>query len=320
MLVLELQSLDGPDGLVLTERLEPPSDGRVVIDVHAAGVSFPDLLISQGQYQVKAELPWVPGQEIAGVVRSAPADATVSPGDRVWASMDGGGFATVVAVSEDRVYPLPAEVTFEQGASLSVNFLTAVFALDRRGRLRPGETVLVLGSAGGLGSAIVTVAKARGARVIGAVSTEQKAQTSRASGADEVVVGTDWRDRVLELTDGRGVDMVADVVGGDQTLQAVRTTAAEGRVLILGFTSGEIQKIAGNRLLLRNIDLVGVGLGAFLPAEPNILHTCALAVGELIAEGLRPVVGSTFPLAQGADALRLMAKREALGKIVLRVR
>jgi NADPH2:quinone reductase len=289
---LEIQRLDGPDGVVAAERPEPDADGRVLIDVHAAGVSFPDLLISQGRYQVKAALPWVPGQEVAGVVRSAPAGHALAPGARVWASLD----------------------------ALGVNFLTAVFALRRRGALQDGEDVLVLGAAGGLGSATVAVAKAMGARVIAAVSTEDKVATARAAGADEVVVGEPWRDAVLDLTGGRGAGLVADVVGGEQTLQAVRSTAPGGRVLVLGFTAGTIPEIATNRLLLRNVSLVGAGLGAFLPADPQILERCAADVLALVAAGLRPIVGATYPLERGADALRALADRSARGKLVLTVR
>jgi NADPH:quinone reductase len=212
--VLEIRSLDGPDGLAVAERPDPDPDGRVVIDVRAAGVSFPDLLISQGRYQVKAELPWVPGQEVAGIVRSAPDGHPLRVGDRAWGSLDNGGYASVAAVAPDRAYALHEALSFEEGAALGVNFLTAVFALGRRAALRAGETVLVLGAAGGLGSATVTVAKAYGARVLAVVSTEAKVATARAAGADEVVAGPDWRDRVLELTAGRGVDVAADVVGG----------------------------------------------------------------------------------------------------------
>lgn len=326
MRALELTSLDGPDGLVLAERPEPDPAGAgaaggdgIVIDVRAAGVCFPDLLVTQGRYQDKPPLPLVLGQEVSGTVRSAPAGAGVSSGDHVWASLDHGGFADVAVAAPGRVYPLASGLTFEQGAALSVNYLTAVFALDRRARLVRGETVLVLGAAGGLGTAITSVAKARGARVIAVVSREEKAQTARQAGADEVVLGAAWRDEVLTLTGGRGVDVTADIVGGEDTLQAVRSTAPEGRIVILGFTSGEIASIAVNRLLLRNVALVGAGLGAFMPADPEILRTSAAAVAGLVAAGLRPVVGEVFPLERGADALRLLAGRAARGKIVLSV-
>jgi NADPH2:quinone reductase len=170
---LELQRLDGPDGLRLVERPDPDAGDHVVIDVRAAGVCFPDLLISQGRYQLKATLPYVPGLEVAGLVRSAPPGAGLTPGDRVWAFLDGGGFASVVACPADRVFPLPEGLSFEQGAALGVNFLTAVFALGPRAHLQRGEDVLVLGAAGGLGTATITVAKAMGARVLAVVSTAE---------------------------------------------------------------------------------------------------------------------------------------------------
>ncbi len=198
-----------------------------------------------------------------------------------------------------------------------MNFLTAVFALRRRASLQAGETLLVLGAAGGLGSATVSVGAAYGARVLAVVSVPEKEATARRAGATDVIVGEDFRDAVLAATDGRGADVVADVVGGDATLQAVRSSAAEGRVLILGFTSGTIPSVAANRLLLRNVSLVGVGLGAFIPTEPEILTHTAAELMRLIGEGLRPVVGGSFPLEDGADALRALERRAAQGKIVL---
>jgi NADPH2:quinone reductase len=316
---LELQRLDGPDGLRLVERRDPDAGDHVVIDVRAAGVCFPDLLISQGRYQLKATLPYVPGLEVAGLVRSAPPGAGLTPGDRVWAFLDGGGFASVVACPADRVFPLPEGLSFEQGAALGVNFLTAVFALGPRAHLQRGEDVLVLGAAGGLGTATITVAKAMGARVLAVVSTAEKAPTAREAGADEVIVGPDWRDQALALTDGAGAGVVADIVGGDATLQAVRTTRPGGRVLVLGFTSGDIGAVPSNRLLLRNVSLVGAGLGAFAESDPGIYATAAAEVLRLLADGPGPVVGTVLPLAEGAEALRLLQRREARGKLVLSV-
>jgi NADPH2:quinone reductase len=195
--------------------------------------------------------------------------------------------------------------------------MTAVFALRVRDRLAEGETILVLGAAGGLGTATVAVAKRYGARVIASVSSAGKAETARRAGADEVVVGEDWRDEVLALTGGRGVDVVADIVGGELTLQAVRTCAPRGRVLILGFTTGSIASIGVNRLLLRNVSLVGAGLGALDDADPTTNPRVAELLAELLADGLRPLIGATFPLERGADALRELQNRTAQGKIVL---
>jgi NADPH2:quinone reductase len=195
--------------------------------------------------------------------------------------------------------------------------MTAVFALRRRAQLRAGETALVLGAAGGLGTATVTVAGALGARVIGVVSTAAKAGTARAAGADAVVAGTGWREQVLELTGGRGADVVADVVGGEETLQAVRSAAPEGRVLVLGFTSGEIPALKTNRLLLRNVSLVGAGLGALAATAGDLIEETARELERLIGGGLRPVVGAVLPLERGSEAVRRLEDREAQGKLVL---
>jgi NADPH2:quinone reductase len=318
--VLEIRSLDGPDGVVAAQRPDVVASGEeVLIEVRAAGVSFPDLLQAQGRYQHRPELPFVAGGEVAGIVRTAPAASGLQPGERVWASTDGGGFAELAVVAPHRVRRLPNHLSFEQGAALGVNFLTAVFALRGRGRLVPGETVVVLGAAGGLGTATVAVAKAYGARAIAVVSTAAKAPTATAAGADVVLVGDAWRDAVLAETGGHGADLVADVVGGDATLEAVRSAAPEGRVLVLGFTSGAISSIAVNRLLLRNVSLVGVGLGAFVAVQPSAMVETIAELMRLVDGGLRPLVGATFRLAEGADALRALGGRTALGKLVLTV-
>src|SRR4051794_12932192 len=213
MRALELQGLDGPDGLAVVERPAPSGEGAVTIDVRAAGVCFPDLLMSRGGYQLRPELPVVLGSEVAGTVRSAPVGHALAAGDRVWATMELGGFAEVVAAPADRVFRLPDHLTFEEGAALGVNYLTAVFALRRRAALQPGETVLVLGAAGGLGTATTAVARGLGARVLAVVSVPAKVETAWTAGADDVVAGTEWRDAILERTGGRGADVVADIVG-----------------------------------------------------------------------------------------------------------
>jgi NADPH2:quinone reductase len=322
MRTLELQSLTGPDGFALAERPEPaPSPETVLLDVFAAGVSFPDLLVSRGRYQLRPELPWIAGGEVAGVVRDAPPGHALAPGDRAWSFLpQQGGFAEVVAVPANQVHRLPDALSFAEGAALGVNFLTAVFALRRRTQLRGGETIVVLGAAGGLGSAIVSVAKAFGAEVIAVVSREEKRSTAANAGADAVIVGRDWRQQAIDLTGGRGADLVADVVGGEETLEAVRATAAEGRVLILGFASGEVASIAMNRPLLRNISIVGAGLGALTESVPDLIGELAQVLEGLIDSGLRPIVSRTLPLEQGADAVRILEEREAEGKIVIAFR
>jgi NADPH2:quinone reductase len=319
MKALELRESIGPKGFAIGEAEEPvPSPSEVLIDVEAAGIAFPDLLISKGAYQHSPDLPFIAGQEVAGVVREAPADARVKVGDRVWAASSVGGFAAAVAIDAARVFPLSDALDFVEGAALASNFSTAIFAFGRRGKLQPEETALVLGAGGGLGSACVSVAKAIGARVIGVTSTAEKAEIARRAGADEVVLGTEWRDDVLGMTDGKGVDVVADIVGGDETLQAVRTTAPEGRVIILGFTTGGIHEVKVNRLLLRNISVVGAGLGAFSETkDPEIMAECGVELNRMIDQGLRPIVGSVYPIEDGVSALEQLDGRGALGKIVL---
>jgi NADPH2:quinone reductase len=317
---LLLNEISGPKGFQLRDVDEPgPDPEKVLIDVEAAGIAMPDLLISKGAYQISPPLPFTAGQEVAGVVRSAPEGGAFKPGDRVWAATWVGGQAGVVTVDPERVFPLSDELDFVEGAALASNFMTAIFAFGRRGHLQTGETVLVLGAGGGLGSACVSVAKAMGARVIANVSTEAKADVARRAGADEIVLGDQWRDQVLALTEGgKGVDVVADIVGGDETLQAVRVTAPEGRVIILGFTSGTIHEVKVNRLLLRNVSVVGAGLGAFKETkDPDVLVDAGAELNRLVDKGLRPIVGAVYPIEEGAAAFEQLDARAALGKIVL---
>jgi NADPH2:quinone reductase len=314
---LELRTLDGPDGLKIVDRSEPDAAGRVVVDVRAAGVCFPDLLQTRGQYQDAVELPAVIGSEIAGIVRSAPASATVRRGDRVWAMPATGGFAEVVALEPGEVHPLPTALNFSEGAALGINFPTAVFALADRAGLGTEQTLVVLGAAGGLGTALLAVGRHLGATTIAVVSSSEKGMTARTAGAEHVIDTPDWRSRVFELTSGRGADVVADVVGGRSTLDAVRSTAPGGKVLVLGFTAREIPAIPTNRLLLRNVALVGVGLGAMMAHRPNLLRDTVGRLDALIDTGMRPVVGAILPFADGPRALRMLDERIAVGKLVL---
>ena len=317
MRALTLTAFTGPGGLELADVPEPDAGDDILIDVRAAGVCFPDLLLSQDRYQVKVELPYIPGQEVAGVVLSAPSDSGFVAGDRVWAGLaNGGGFAEQVAVTSGLVHRLPDVLDFAEGAALGVNFMTAAFAFRMRCPLAAGDQVLVLGAAGGLGTAVVSVARHLGARVIAQVSSEAKAVIARQAGADEVIVGTAFREPLAELAPG-GVEVVADIVGGDATLDAIRCCAPGGRVLILGFVAGDIPKIGTNRLLLRNVSLVGAGLGAMEQARPGSLIAIEAELEAMLQDGVRPVVGARYPLAEGAAALRALESREALAKIVL---
>jgi NADPH2:quinone reductase len=318
---VRITTLDGPSAVEYTEIDEPDGTGQVLIDVHAAGVTFPEVLQSRGRYQIKPELPFVPGSEVAGVVRSAPDGAHVRAGDRVAAFPALGGFAEVVATPAQFVFPLPGAISFVAGAALPMNYLTMQFGLFRRGNLQAGETVLVHGAAGGVGTAAIQLASAAGARVIAVTSTPEKGETAKAAGADEVVTADGFKDQVTELTGGRGVDMVVDPVGGDRFTDSLRSLAPEGRVLIIGFTAGEIPTVKVNRLLLNNIAVIGVGWGAFWLRDPSYLRTQWAELEPLLREGrLDPVLGRTFPLGDAALALAELDERRATGKIVLTVR
>jgi NADPH2:quinone reductase len=325
---VQIVELSGPDSaLELADVPEPepshmltPGSG-VVVDVHAAGVSFPEVLQTRGQYQLKPPLPFVPGSEVAGIVRSAPAGAGVQAGDRVAACCMLGGFAEVAVAPEFLTFPLPEELDFAQGAGLILNYHTAWFALRLRGRLQEGETVLVHGAAGGVGTASLQVAKGLGARTIAVVSSPEKEAVARAAGADEVVRSDGaWKDEVKELS-GDGIDVVLDPVGGDRFLDSLRALGEGGRLVVVGFTAGSIPEVKVNRLLLNNIDVVGAGWGAYVMPKPDLNREIGAAVNGLVEQGfVRPIVGARYPPEQAADALRLIDAREATGKVVLEFR
>ncbi|SHN16610.1 NADPH:quinone oxidoreductase family protein [Cryptosporangium aurantiacum] len=318
MRALVLTALDGPDALRWSEVAAPVSSTRVVIDVRAAGISYPDLLLTQGRYQLKAEAPFVPGSEVAGVVVSAPAGSPWRPGDRVCAATPFGGYAESAVADPAWVWPLPPELSFVEGAALPTNYYTAHFALVRRGRIEVGETVLVLGAAGGVGTAAIQVARALGHRVIAVVHRDGADDFLRGIGADDVVrLRTGWAAKVKELTGGRGVDLVVDPVGGAAFDEAVRVLAPEGRLVVLGFAGGAIPTVKVNRLLFRNVSVVGAGWGELVRADPDALRAVAGAVADLVRAGLRPPPPIIVPMAAGADALRKLGAGEILGKAVL---
>ncbi|KZS81766.1 NADPH:quinone oxidoreductase family protein [Mycobacterium persicum] len=314
--------LDGPDSVEVGEVDEPAGDG-VVVDVYAAGVAFPDALLTRGLYQYRPEPPFVLGAEIAGVVRTAPEDAQVRAGDRgVGLTMLTGGMAEVAVLAPDRVFKLPDNVSFEAGAGLLFNDLTVYFALSVRGRLQRGETVLVHGAAGGIGTSALRLAPVLGAsRTIAVVSTEEKAAVATAAGATDVVLAEGFKDAVKALTDGRGVDVVVDPVGGDRFTDSLRSLAPAGRLLVIGFTGGEIPTVKVNRLLLNNIDVVGVGWGAWAGKHPGALSEQWAALERLLSSGeLPPPEPEVYPLEQAGAAVASLENRTAKGKVVLRVR
>ncbi len=316
MRAVQITSLDGPEAVELVELPEPSSDSQVVIEVRAAGVAFPELLQTRGLYQLKPELPFTPGAEVAGVVRSAPAGSGFEPGDRVAALPMLGGFAEVVVASPDLVFELPDSVTFEEGASYIFNYGTAYFALIERGHLNPGETVLVHGAAGGIGTASIQVAKAFGAgKVIAVVSTDAKGEVAVQAGADEYVLADGFKGAV-----GKQVDIVVDPVGGDRFTDSLRTLRDDGRLLVIGFTAGSIPEVKVNRLLLNNISVVGVGWGAYAMSRPgHIGQEWSAMLPHLASGAIKPIVGVTYPLEQAAQALTSLETRQVTGKVVLTV-
>lgn len=322
MRAVQVTTLDGPDAVSVADIAEPTGDG-VLIDVHAAGVAFPDALLTRGLYQYKPDLPFVPGSEVAGVVRSAPEGSGLAAGDRVAALTGiGGGMAEVVLATPDLVFPLPDRVSFEAGAGVLFNDLTVHFSLRERGRLAEGETVLVHGAAGGIGTSALRLAPVLGAsRTIAVVSTEEKAAVARAAGATDVVLVDGWRDRVKELTGGRGVDVVIDPVGGDRFTDSIRSLAPAGRLVVIGFTGGEIPTVKVNRLLLNNVEVVGAGWGAWWMSRPGYTKTQWDELAPLFADGrLSAPEPSVHSLEEAGAAIASLENRTAIGKVVVRLR
>jgi NADPH2:quinone reductase len=318
---VRVTALTGADGLREERIGAPTDDDAVVIDVYSAGVAFPDLLMSRGQYQRKPTVPFVPGVEVAGLVASAPAGSDWGRGDRVAAFVGLGGWAEQASARPEFVFSLPPSVSFRAGAGLPMNYLTAHLALVRRGGLRRGKTLLVHGSAGGLGTALVQVGKAIGARVLAVVSTPVKASIALDCGADEIIALDGWLDEARRLTGGVGADVIADPVGGSRFLDSVRGLAREGRLLVLGFADGTIPSVPANRLLLKNVDVRGVAWGSLIEDEPGYPAEQWRDLQRWMTAGhIRPVNGREFPLAAAARALAELDTRSATGKITLTIR
>jgi NADPH2:quinone reductase len=327
MKAVQIVELTGPrTALRLNDVPEPaaehpmtPGEG-VVVDVHAAGVSFPEVLQTRGEYQVKPDVPFTPGSEVGGVVRSAPDGAAVKAGDRVAAFCMLGGWAEVAVAPAFFAFPLPDELDFAQGAALILNYHTAYFSLVTRGRFESGETVLVHGAAGGVGTATLQIAKGLGAKTIAVVSTDDKERVAREAGADEVVRSDgSWKDEAKEISGG-GVDIVIDPVGGDRFTDSLRSLREGGRVVVVGFTGGSIPEVRVNRLLLANTEVIGAGWGNYVIRKPKLNQEIGELIGRLIEQGfVRPVIGGRFQLEQAADALELIDGRGATGKVVLEV-
>ena len=319
MKALVAQELTGPAGLVYTDVEDPtPSDDAVIVDVGASGVCFPDLLLTRGEYQLRLEAPFTPGLEVAGTVRSAPPGSGFTVGERVSGFTMIGGYAEQVAVAPDSLQRVPDGIDDATAVCLLGNYTTMFFALTRRGALQAGETVLVLGSGGGIGVASIQLAKALGAKVVAMVHRPDAMDFVAGLGADVVLpLGDGWRQAVLDATGGRGVDMVVDPVGGDAFDDAVRVLAPEGRLLVIGFAAGGIPTVKVNRLLLRNISVVGVGWGEFARVTPGAGAEMAAGLAELVEDGLRPPAPVRYPLSEGAAALQALADGKIHGKLVL---
>lgn len=313
-----------PSDLVLTEMPDlEAGPSQVLIDVKAIGTNFPDILMVQGKYQVKPPFPFAPGAEVAGVVRAVGAGVTrVKPGDRVLAMLGWGAYASQAVAREPQVFRIPDSMPFEHAAAFAIVYQTSYFALALRAPLHAGQTLLVHGAAGGVGLSAVQIGKARGARVLATAGSADKRAFVKAQGADEVFDSRDpsWVEAVLKATDGKGADHIYDPVGGEVFDLSLKCIAFSGNLHVIGFASGTIPNCAMNRVLLKNISLVGLHWGAYQQKDPQKVPESMSALFAMYEKGQSPVqIGGSYPLERAADALNEIASRKATGKIVLTV-
>jgi NADPH2:quinone reductase len=311
-----------PENLIVEEVDDPqPGAGEVLLQIRAAALNFPDVLVVRGEYQLRTPPPFIPGGEASGVVTAIGEGVSgFQPGDRVIATLMHGGFAERCAVAQERCMPLPPSMSFEEGAGFTVTYATSYHALRQSTALQAGDTLLVLGAAGGVGSSAVEIGKALGARVIAGVSSAEKAAFAKAAGADESVNYSDTplREAIRELTDGQGVDVVYDPVGGDLAEAAFRSLAWHGRYLVIGFASGAISRFAANIALLKEASIIGVWWGTWAMRNPRLARQNMAELSAMVEGGkLRPRITETYPLEQFADAFAAITERRAQGKIVL---
>jgi NADPH2:quinone reductase len=326
MKAIVVSELTGPDAAVLTEIPEPEGahpraqGQRMLVEVHATGLSFIDPLQTRGLYQNGVPTPYVAGSEVAGVILEAPTGSGFQPGDRVGGIIWNGGLAERALALPDYTVKLPDSMSFAEGAALYMNYATSWYALHRAA-VRPDEWILVQGGAGGVGTAALDLAKTFGAKGIAVVSSDAKEEAARACGADEVVRSQDpWLEEVRSLTDGRGVHVVIDPVGGDRFTDSLRSLRQGGRLVVIGFTSGEIPSVKVNRLLHRNLTVTGITMDNMETESPGTLRMVREAVEKLAADGqIKPLVGTTFPLEDAASALRSIEERKAIGKVVVEI-
>ena len=313
----------GPIENLTVEEIPAPraGPGEVVIDVKASSLNFPDALLVQGLYQVKPPLPFSPGMEVAGLVKEVGVGVTgLAVGDRVIASPGRGGFAEECLAAADRVTQVPAGMDFETASAFLLTYCTTLHALADCGALKPGESLVVLGAAGGVGTSAIEIGKAMGARVIAAASSEEKLAFCRKLGADETIdySSADLRKRILELTAGKGADVVYDPVGGDYTEAALRATAWRGRLLVIGFAAGPIPKIAINHLLLKERSLIGVYWGDWTTKDPEGQRRNVARLSAWFVEGkIKPAISERVGLDGAAAAMQRLARRGVMGKVVV---
>ncbi|MBP0950982.1 NADPH:quinone oxidoreductase family protein [Pseudomonas sp. 20GA0080] len=315
----------GPASALVLEDIPAPDvkKNEILLDVRAAGVNFPDTLIIEGKYQFKPPFPFSPGGEAAGVISAVGEKVThLKPGDRVMVLTGWGSFAEQVAVPNYNVLPIPERMDFTIAAAFSMTYGTSMHALKQRANLQPGETLLVLGASGGVGLAAVEIGKALGARVIAAVSSAEKLDVAKNAGADELINYTDTnlKDEIKRLTNGNGVDVIYDPVGGDLFDQAIRSIAWNGRLLVVGFASGRIPELPVNLALLKGASVVGVFWGSFAQRQPQDNAANFKQLFAWFEEGkLKPLVSQVYPLERAGEAIDALGGRRAVGKVVVSI-
>ena len=314
-----------PEALELAEVATPEIQANeVLLDIHASAINFPDVLMIQGKYQSQPPFPFSPGGEVSGTISAVGADVSnYHVGDRVFAGTGHGGFAEQVAIKARALRPMPENMPFTQAAGISTTYGTSYYALKQRANLQPGETLLVLGAAGGVGLAAVELGKAMGARVIAAASNSEKLAAAKAAGADELIDYSDGelKDKVKALTDNKGADVIYDPVGGELFNQCMRCINWYGRVLVVGFAAGDIPQLPINLVLLKSCQVVGVFYGAFSGRDPAAAEQNFAEIMAMYTDGkINPLIGATYTLEDYAPALRCLMNREAIGKVVVAVR
>ncbi len=318
------KSYGPPENLVLEEVPTPEiRPDQVLVDVKSSALNFPDVLMVQGKYQSQPEFPFSPGGEFAGVVSAVGAEVSGwQAGDEVFGGIGHGAFAEQVAVPAAALRRKPANLSFAQAAGIGTTYGTSYYALKQRAALQPGETLLVLGAAGGVGLAAVELGKAMGARVIAAASSDEKLEVTRRAGADELINYSDGelKEKVKALTDGKGADVIYDPVGGDFFDQCMRCINWYGRVLIIGFVGGDIPRVPTNLILLKSCQVIGVFYGAFSARYPEEREQNFAEIMEMVEAGkVSPLIGREFDFTDYVDALNCLDRRQAIGKVVLNV-